>query len=138
MPFALTGLTPLIQVHDMPEAIRFWCGTLGFELVSSSPEIDAPEGRYFHWALLRQGAAELMLNTVYDEGERPAARDAARESGHRDTCLYIGCADVDALHAELTSRGLRLEPPVTAYYGMRQIYLRDPDGFELCFQTPAR
>lgn len=134
MPLGLSGLTPLIQVYDMPEAIRFYCDTLGFALVSSSPEIEAPQGRYFHWAWLRQGGAELMLNTAYDKGERPATRDAARESGHRDTCLYIGCADVDAVHAELTSRGLALEPPVTTHYGMKQLHLRDPDGFELCFQ----
>jgi catechol 2,3-dioxygenase-like lactoylglutathione lyase family enzyme len=135
MPLALTGLTPLIAVYDMPKAIRFYCGILGFELVTSSPEIDAPEGRYFHWAWLRQGGAELMLNTAHDEGERPAHRDTVREGGHEDTCLYIGCADIDAVHAELTSRGLTLEPPVITHYGMKQLYLRDPDGFGLCFQT---
>jgi hypothetical protein len=32
----------------MPEAIRFYCDGLGFELFSASEEIEAPEGRYFH------------------------------------------------------------------------------------------
>jgi len=135
MPLGLTGLTPLVAVYDMPKAIHFYCGILGFELVSSSPEIEAPEGRYFHWAWLRQGGAELMLNTAYDKGERPPVRDATRESAHRDTCLYIGCADVDSVHADLTAQGLTLEPPVITHYGMKQLYLRDPDGFELCFQA---
>ena len=137
MAVQASQLTPLIQVYDMPEAISFYCGTLGFELVGSSPEIQAPEGRYFHWAQLRLGGAHLMLNTAYDAGERPPERDRARWSGHRDTCLFFACPDVDAAFGELSEKGLDLRPPQRAPYGMKQLYLRDPDGYELCFQQPA-
>ena len=132
-----TGLTPLIQVYDMPEAIRFYCGTLGFEIAAASPEVEAREGRYFHWAWLRLGGADLMLNTAYDEGERPEARDSARSSGHGDTCLFIACTDVDAAFEHLKGQGLELDPPKVAPYGMKQLYLTDPDGYGLCFQQPA-
>ena len=47
MTLQLTGLVPLIQVYDMPDAIPFYCDTLGFVIVSASKEIDAPEGRHF-------------------------------------------------------------------------------------------
>ena len=137
MTLQLTGLTPLIQVYDMPEAIRFYRDVIGFEIVGASPEIEAPEGRYFHWAWLRLDGAELMLNTAHDAGERPEQRDAARWSGHADTCLFISCPDVDAAHAHLTSQGLELDPPKIAPYGMKQLYVRDPDGYGLCFQAPA-
>lgn len=133
----LTGLVPLIQVFDMPRAVRFYRDMLGFEVVASSPEIDAPEGHYFHWALLRNGPAELMLNTAYDAGERPHEPDAPRWRGHGDTGLFIGCPDVDEAFVELTARGLALRPPVIAPYGMKQLYVRDPDGYEICFQAPV-
>ncbi len=131
----LTSLTPLIQVYDMREALDFYCGALGFEVISSSPEIEAPEGRYFHWARLRREDAELMLNTAYDTGERPSARDLARQAGHRDTCLYIGCDDPDAAYEALAAKGLEIDAPTTALYGMRQLYLRDPDGYQVCLQA---
>jgi glyoxylase I family protein len=137
MPLQLTGLIPLIEVFDMPESIRFYNDVLGFEIVNHSPEIEAAEGRYFHWAWLRLGGAELMLNTAYDSGERPAARDVARWRGHRDTTLYISCPDVDDAHAYLRSRGLSIDPPVVAPYGMKQIFVRDPDGYSLCLQASA-
>ena len=137
MAFEITGSIPLFQVYDMPVAIRFYVETLGFEIVNTSPEIDAPEGRYFQWAWLRLGGAELMLNTAYDAGERPPARDAARWNGHADTCLYLTCPDLDAVQADLASAGLDVTPPVAAPYGFRQLHLRDPDGYALCFQTPA-
>jgi catechol 2,3-dioxygenase-like lactoylglutathione lyase family enzyme len=137
MSLKLTGLTPLLSVWDMPEAVAFYRDRLGFEVVGSSPEIEAAEGRYFHWAWLRRDGAELMLNTAYDAGERPAVRDRARWAAQADTYLYIGCDDVDAVHADLARRGLSLDPPRLADYGMRQLFLRDPDGHTLCFQTPA-
>jgi glyoxylase I family protein len=137
MAVRLNGLVPLLQVYDMNESIAFYRDTLGFEIVQHSPEIDAAEGRYFHWAWLRHGDAELMLNTAFDANERPAARDSARECAHDDVCLYMGCPDPDAAFAELAGRGLDLDPPRTAPYGMRQLMLRDPDFYRICLQSRA-
>lgn len=131
------GLTPLIQVHDMNAAIAFYRDGLGFEIVSASPEIDAPEGRYFHWCTLRLGAVHLMLNTAYDEGERPPERDPARQQAHRDTGLFFDCPDVDAAAAHLRAMGIEADGPKTAPYGMRQLWVSDPDGYQLCFQMRA-
>jgi catechol 2,3-dioxygenase-like lactoylglutathione lyase family enzyme len=39
MTLPLVGLTPLIQVFDMPASLAFYCGKLGFQLVSASPEV---------------------------------------------------------------------------------------------------
>lgn len=134
MALDIDGMTPLIQVYDMNEALGFYRDRLGFEIVADSGEIDAPGGRYVHWCWLRLGSAELMLNTAYDAGERPAQRDPVRQAAHDDLCLYFGCADVDAIAAALRAQGLEIEGPTTAPYGMRQAWLRDPDGYQLCFQ----
>lgn len=137
MPLAVNGLAPLIQVYDMPEALAFYCGGLGFERVAASPEVETPEGRFSHWAWLRLGGAHLMLNTAYDEGERPPERDPARQAAHGDTALYFDCPDPEAAYAFLRDKGFDVAPPRTAHYGMLQLYLSDPDGYELCFQTRA-
>jgi uncharacterized glyoxalase superfamily protein PhnB len=133
----LASLTPLLQVFDMPRAVAFYRDTLGFAVVAHSPEIETPEGRMFHWCCLRRDGAQLMLNTAYDTGERPAERDMARWAGHSHTVLFVDCPELDALHAELHARGLAIAPAQTSDYGMRQIEVTDPDGYELCFQCPA-
>lgn len=134
MELRIAGLTPLVQVFDMNEALHFYEDLLGFEIIQHSPLIDAPEGQYFHWAWLRLGGADLMLNTAYDAGERPIQPDMARIAAHGDTCFYFGCSDVGAVHAALAAKGLPLEPPSIAPYGMKQLALCDPDGYRLCFQ----
>ena len=137
MGLEATGLTPLLQVFDMPDAIAFYRDTLGFELVASSPEIEAPEGRYFHWGLLRLGGAYLMLNTAYDAGERPYTPDQPRLEAHRDTGLFFRCPDVDQAYRTLKERAVAVEPPQITPYGMKQIHLVDPDGYAICFQQPV-
>jgi len=81
--------------------------------------------------------AELMLNTAYDVGERPPVPDPARIAAHQDTAIYFGCPDVDGAYAYLREKGIQAEEPRTAPYGMKQMYLNDPDGYVLCFQWRA-
>ena len=135
MGLEVRGVAPLLGVYDMPESVRFYCDRLGFEVVSHSPMLEAG---YFHWALLRLGDAEIMLNTNFeDNDERPFPADAARNAAHRDTCLYFGCPDVDAAYEELRGKDFDVKEPVVTHYGMKQMYLVDPDGYTICFQWPA-
>lgn len=128
------GLTPLMQVFDMPTSLAFYRDKLGFDVVSASPVVETPEGTFSHWMWLRSGSVDLMLNTAYDAGERPGTPDAFRMATPGDTCLYIGCPDLDGAYATFTRAGLKIDPPAMASYGIRQLSLRDPDNFDLVFQ----
>ncbi len=134
MMLDLRGLCPLLQVFDMPTSVRFYQELLGFEVHSHAP-FYAPG--QFHWCWLRRGEMNLMLNTAYEEGARPAIPDAARVAAHEDTCLYLDCPDVDGAWEELKAKGLEVNPPKTAPYGMRQLYFQDPDGYAICLQWTA-
>lgn len=132
MALEIGGLAPLLQVFDMPASIRFYCGVLGFEIVSTSNP-----GPDFGWALLKRGATELMLNTAYEDDARPPVPDPARISAHSDVALFFGCPDPDAAYRHLRNHGLEVQEPTIAPYGMKQLYVTDPDGYCLCFQWPA-
>ncbi len=133
MDIEIRGMAPLLQVFDMPTSIAFYRDKLGFEVKSTSK----PRGQHFDWALLRLNGAELMLNTAYEEDARPPAPDPVRIAAHDDTAIYFGCPDVDAAYAYLCARGVAAKEPKIAPYGMKQLYLHDPDGYTLCFQWPA-
>jgi catechol 2,3-dioxygenase-like lactoylglutathione lyase family enzyme len=129
----IRGVTALLQVFDMPTSIAFYRDLLGFEVVSTSP----PREGHFDWALLRLNGVELMLNTAYEQDSRPPAPDPARIAAHDDAALYFGCPDVDAAYAVIRSRYEHVNPPKVAHYGMKQLYVHDSDGYNLCFQWPA-
>jgi glyoxylase I family protein len=132
MAITLNGSAPLFEVFDMPASFAFYRDAIGFEIVATNKEIDTDPAQV-GWAWLRLNDVNLMLNTAYDEGERPPARDPHRAFG-RGVCFYVGCPDVDAAYEHLRARGIDVKPPKLAPYGMKQLFVRDPDGYNLCFQ----
>jgi glyoxylase I family protein len=122
-------LCPLLQVFDMPTSIAFYRDVLGFEVASP-----VPEGDECDWALLTLNGSELMLNTAYEADHRPPVPDPARIAAHGDTALFFDCPNVDAAYEYIRGRGISVSGPVVRDYGMKQLYLSDPDGYEICFQ----
>jgi catechol 2,3-dioxygenase-like lactoylglutathione lyase family enzyme len=133
MAIEVTGVTALLQVFDMPASVRFYRDILGFEVMETTER----DGDQFDWGWIRLNDTRLMLNTAYEQDERPAQPDPARIRAHRDTCLYFRCPDVDAAYRHLRDHGVDVNEPKVAPYGMKQLYVTDPDGCSLCFQWPA-
>jgi uncharacterized glyoxalase superfamily protein PhnB len=138
MPLSFQGICPLLQVFDMPTSLAFYRDVLGFGIEETSPPASEVTGDKYGWVWLRADRTELMLNTAYDPHvERPAVPDPARVAAHEDTMLFIGCADVDAAFDDLRQKGVDAHPPTVTAYGMKQLTIKDPDGFTLCFQGTA-
>ena len=131
MSIKIDGLTPLLSVFDMPTSLKFYRDILGFKVTQ-----DTGQGDNSGWVMIQKDNVILMLNTAYDDDERPAAPDPTHHSVHKDTYLYFQCPNPDAAYEYLKSKGVSLDPPTVAHYGVRQLYLLDPDGYTLCFQWP--
>lgn len=116
----------------MPRSLRFYRDVLGFQVGA-----DSGSGDESSWVWLRRGDINLMLNDQYEPGHAPPSPPSERQKWHHDTCLYFDCPDPDAAHKSLRLRGIELDPPKDAPYGMRQLYLNDPDGYNICFQCPV-
>ncbi len=122
---------PVLGVRSVRKAAEYYRDILGFQLDPERGVFDAfgsePEGVY---AIVERSGAEIHFQIR--RGELPGRR---RESIERD--VYIHVPDVDALHAELAGRGATLAgPPTNAPYGLREIEVRDPDGFRITFGAP--
>lgn len=129
MPIQINGMAPLLQVFDMPTSLAFYVDILGFRIVNASGPIP-----HCGWAHLALGDTALMLNTMYEDHDRPSEADPQRVIAHGDTAMYFGCPDVDAVYRHLLEKGINPGPPMVTSYGMRQLYVKDPDGYNLCFQ----
>ena len=134
MAIDVKGMTPLLQVFDMATSLKFYCDVLGFEIVATDKNTEAPN---HNWVWLRLQGVDLMLNTAYEYDERPAMPDSGGVASHCDATLYFGAPNVDAVYDHLRAKGAVVKKPVIAPYGMKQLFFDDPDGFGLCFQWRA-
>jgi uncharacterized glyoxalase superfamily protein PhnB len=136
MSIEIQGLAPLLHVFDMPTSIAFYRDVLDFKVITTSPALsENPDD--VNWAMLRLCATTVMLNTAYEAEERPSTPEPERVAGHTDAALFLGCPDVDGAYQYLRSKGLDIEGPKVAPYGMKQLYLTDPDQYCICFQWTA-
>jgi glyoxylase I family protein len=133
MTLRIGSFATLLQVFDMPASLAFYRDVLGFEVASEVPADDRCD-----WVLLTLHGSELMLNTAYESDERPQAPDPARIAAHGDVVLYFDCEDVEVAYAYLHERNVATNALTIADYGMKQLYLTDPDGYEVCLQHPVR
>ena len=136
---SIRRLTPMLGVPDL-EATVAWYRSIGFELAESHGE----EGR-MDWACVTFGPAAIMLVPSGDPWRGPTAR----------LSLWVYTDRLDDLYVFLTQRQLERSraslagepsdvPEVrftqdlhTAFYGLREFGIRDPNGVELMFAQPV-
>ena len=114
-----------IVVDDYDEALAFFVGTLGFELVEDSPALTTA-GRPKRWVVVRPPGAETGILLARAEGpdqEAAVGRQAAGRVG-----FFLRVDDFAAAHARLVARGVEFEgPPRTEPYGRFAVF-RDVAG----------
>lgn len=115
-----------LAVHDYEEAIAFFTGALGFEVVE-----DEPRGRGKRWVVVAppgSGVGILLAKAVTPEQQ---ARVGDQTGGR--VLLFLHTDDFDAAYARMRAAGVRFaEAPRVEPHGKVVIFL-DPYGnrFEL-------
>lgn len=125
-PNSIQELVPLLFVENVTQSVSFYRDQLGFEMTLNWE----PEGKLSWCRLERDGVALMLQLACPDE-------DGTTEERSKGIGFFFLCEDAHAMYEELRGKGLELEPPKVAFYGMNQLFLKDPDGYELCFQNPV-
>src|SRR5947209_1506344 len=112
--------TITLQVADLGRSLLFYTNLLGLEFPERSQKS----------ASAMIGGVRFLLHEDFD----PTLKGSRRGAG---VGLHFSVNDVDALHRNLQKKGIILEPPQTHPWG-REFELKDPDGYEIEFISPAR
>jgi catechol 2,3-dioxygenase-like lactoylglutathione lyase family enzyme len=104
-----------VVVRDYDEAIAFYVGVLGFDLVEDT---DLGDGK--RWVRVAPGGgAGLLLARAATEAQRARVGD---QTGGR-VCLFVATDDFARDHARLVARGVRfVEAPRRARYGWVAVF----------------
>jgi catechol 2,3-dioxygenase-like lactoylglutathione lyase family enzyme len=131
------------MVADLHRTITFYRDVLGFEHVMSVPAASEEvlfqydPARPLVYTLLKQGEIELMFQERESLKENVPAFGPAPEIGATMT-FYFRVEDVDAVAAKVREHCVIVRGLHDTFYGMREIYVRDPDGYVLGFSQEIR
>jgi len=141
------SLIPNLMVADVNESALFYQDILGFELIVGVADFEAEmaegniiskleKGQTMDWVNLKVDpsdpcSAEFMFQSRRSlEADMPALKGVA--IGASQT-LYLRNKDVDAQFADLKDKVEVIQEPITRFYGMREWYMKDLNGYILCF-----
>jgi catechol 2,3-dioxygenase-like lactoylglutathione lyase family enzyme len=117
-------VVPMFHVPDVRRTVD-WYRDLGFDVTVTYD--DGADGLSF--AMVRFGAGEVMFNS------------GGRLSAHhrREVDLYAYIDDVDHFYGRIKDRVEIVEGPHNMFYGMREVIVRDLNGFWITFgqQVPS-
>lgn len=125
MPLVRTLVTSL-TTPDLPRCLAFYRDRLGFAVTSEMED----EGR-LTWVELTHGDVRLMLLAAEDPPVPGTRYDAA------GVIFYLGIEGVTEARAALAAAGFDVSPVEVTFYGMRECYVKDPDGRQLTLAEPS-
>jgi uncharacterized glyoxalase superfamily protein PhnB len=114
---------PIVRITRAEAAEAFYCERLGFHLDFCVPAGES-ERDPCYMAISRERALVHLSSHSND--------------GTPGSIVLILCRNVDALYAEFVAKGVPIQlAPVNQTWGMRELYVRDPDGNTIRFAAPV-
>jgi catechol 2,3-dioxygenase-like lactoylglutathione lyase family enzyme len=109
-------------VEDYDEAIEFFVGVLGFELVQESPALTTKDGRPKRWVVVRPPGAQTGLLLARADG--PVQQAAVGEQFATRVGLFLRVEDFDAAYTRMRAAGVTfLGTPRDEAYGRVVVFL---------------
>lgn len=138
-----------ICVRDMDKSLAFYRDILGMKVLGDRMTDPTEGGRLHNYKRERQ--ARRWVSLSYGEGSTPTLTLTSHPGDAPDeqpikldevgiSHLSFGVQDVKALSEELIAKGVQLAGPVESFTNdkgeIRSIYVHDPDGILVQFNTP--
>ncbi len=143
-----TTLTPNLMCENVNESVAFYCRNLGFRFLAGmkteGDNLDARVDAFtrevpLQWAMLGREDARVMFQSRASLARECEAMTSLPLSV--SGALYLEVADLDSLLTELGGEVQTVLADHTTFYGMREVWVRDNNGYILVLaqsDCPAR
>ncbi|BDD11130.1 bleomycin resistance family protein [Fulvitalea axinellae] len=134
----LKKLTPNLIVSDIPQTVNFYESVLGFELKMLVPDtqdgmdVKMDASKTYVYAQMAKDEVELMFQRE-DSFREDIPLSIKELSMGGLSAIYIEMSSVDDFYAEVKGKTENVTEPKNSWYGMREFFVKDPDGCVIAF-----
>jgi uncharacterized glyoxalase superfamily protein PhnB len=135
-------LNPNLMVKSISDTVRFYMNILGFELVMAVPEkqdgmdTEIADDKKYVWAQVKNGNVEIMLQEV-ESLKQDVSTFSDSQIGASVT-FYIETENIEEFFNEIKNKVEVIKELATSWYGMNEFYIRDNNGYVICFAEQAK
>ncbi len=131
-------IIPNLMITDMPRSIAFYRDLLGMNvtmMISAERKMLAStQERNAVFATLEWQESQLMLQTVASLSSE-LSQFSPDATPYPSGTIYFRTMHPDTVLDRVANEQI-VKGPLQQWYGMREIYLRDPDGYIICLGAP--
>ncbi len=130
-------LNPNLMVKDVKKTVKFYKNYLGFELVMAVPKTKdkilnkIPKNEKIIYALVKNKNVEIMF-----QAEKSLKEDVpvlAKTKIGASCTFYIELENLENFYKRIKNKVEVIKELSTTWYGMKEFYIRDNNGYILTF-----
>ncbi|GHT08245.1 hypothetical protein FACS189432_01160 [Bacteroidia bacterium] len=133
----ISKLTPNLAVADIRKTVDFYNGKLGFELVMAVPETqDSIDEQFVNekeyvYAMMKKDGAELMFQR--EDSFREDVILANKTAIGASASFFMQGKGIECFYNDLKNKDVELSEIKLTWYGIKEFYLKDNNGYILGF-----
>lgn len=137
----ISKLSPNFEVSDIKKTVAFYAENFGFNLIMAVPEtqdgIDQTfaENKEYVYAMMQKDNVEFMFQRT-DTFKRDVIFSKEQTIG-ATVSFYMDIEGIKEFHENLKNKNLQITELKTTWYGMREFYVKDLNGYILGFAEKA-
>jgi len=135
-------IVPNLMVTDVKKSVAFYRDVIGMEVM-----IYVDEGQKVYsedelgevipvFATLQWHGQQLMMQVAASLSEDVPEASQAQDPTFTGTLYFRDHTSPDEVLTRCQQKDI-IKKPMVAWYGMRELYLKDPDGYVVCVATRA-
>ncbi len=134
-------LIPNFEVTNIKNTVVFYQENFDFELVDAVPEtLDGSDkvldkNKEYVFAMMKKDDIELMFQR--SDSFKEDVVFSKTEGIGASASFYIHCTGIDDLYSKLKNKKFEMTELKTTWYGMTEFYIKDLNGYILCFGEKA-
>lgn len=141
------SLIPNLMADDVNETALFYQNILGFSLIVGVADfekemedgnivMELKKGQKLDWVNMKMKPKDPASEEFMFQSRKSLEHDVLPLEGvsiGASQTLYLRTKDVDAHFASIKDNVEVIQEPITRFYGMREWYFKDINGYILCY-----